>query len=53
MPDNAIYYQAAYAAAAVVYAAYALSLVWRSRRLDAVERQLDAQDETGGARGQR
>ena len=31
MPDNGVYAYAAYTAAAVVYAAYALSL-WRRRR---------------------
>ena len=34
-PDNAFYYQAAYAAAAVVYVTYAISLVLRTRRLQA------------------
>ncbi len=34
MPDNAIYYQMAYAATAVLYAAYALSIVLRRRALD-------------------
>jgi hypothetical protein len=38
MPDNAIYYQLAYAATILVYAAYGLSLVVRARRLDAQER---------------
>jgi hypothetical protein len=32
MPDNAIYYHAAYIAAAVVYGGYIISLVIRSRR---------------------
>jgi hypothetical protein len=31
-PDNASFYHAAYIAAAVVYGAYAISLVIRSRR---------------------
>jgi hypothetical protein len=31
--DNAIYYKAAYTAAALVYAAYAVSLWWRDRAL--------------------
>jgi hypothetical protein len=35
MPDNAIYYQLAYAAAAVIYSGYAISLVVRRRRLRA------------------
>ena len=34
MPDNAIYYQLAYAATAIVYVAYGLTLAWRARRLD-------------------
>jgi hypothetical protein len=33
MPDNAIYYQAAYVVAGVVYAAYVVSLVVRARRV--------------------
>ena len=33
MPDNAIFYQAAYVAAAVIYGAYAVSLIVRRRRL--------------------
>jgi hypothetical protein len=32
--DNAFYYKTAYAAAAVVYLAYAASLWWRGRQLD-------------------
>ena len=32
MPDNAVYYHAAYIAAAVVYGAYTISLVVRTRR---------------------
>jgi hypothetical protein len=31
--DNAVYYKAAYAAAALVYVAYAVSLWWRDRQL--------------------
>lgn len=38
MPDNAIYYQLAYAATALVYLGYGLSLWRRSRRLDERER---------------
>jgi hypothetical protein len=34
-PDNAIYYQLAYVAAAVIYVGYALSIVVRRRRLRA------------------
>jgi hypothetical protein len=33
IPDNAGYYHAAYAAAAVIYALYAASIWWRGRRL--------------------
>ena len=32
MPDNAVYYHAAYIAAVVVYGGYVISLVVRSRR---------------------
>jgi hypothetical protein len=32
MPDNAVYYHAAYAAAAVLYGGYVVTLVWRARR---------------------
>lgn len=32
MPDNAVFYQAAYIAAAVVYGGYIVSLVIRTRR---------------------
>lgn len=39
MPDNAIYYQLAYAATAIVYAAYGVSLWVRARRLDEREGQ--------------
>jgi hypothetical protein len=41
MPDNAVYYQIAYAAAAVIYLAYAFLLRGRARRLDEVERELE------------
>jgi hypothetical protein len=34
MPDNAIYYQLAYAATAIVYVAYGVSLWVRARRQD-------------------
>lgn len=47
MPDNAGYYHAAYVAAAVIYALYALSL-WRRRR--ALRARGDA---AAGARSQR
>ena len=33
-PDNAIFYQLAYAAAAVIYVGYAISLVMRRRKLE-------------------
>ena len=39
MPDNAIYYQLAYAAVALIYGTYAVSLVVRSRRLAERERR--------------
>jgi hypothetical protein len=32
MPQNASYMHAAYAAAAIIFAGYALSLWWRGRR---------------------
>ena len=43
MPDNAIYYQLAYVATALLYAGYGLSLWRRSRRLDEREGARDAQ----------
>lgn len=33
MPDNAVYYYAAYGIAAVIYVAYAASLALRNRRV--------------------
>jgi hypothetical protein len=33
MPENAVYYHAAYIATALIYAAYAASIVWRGRSL--------------------
>lgn len=42
-PDNAIFYQAAYVAAAVIYGGYVLSLVMRGRRASERERR-----QTGG-----
>ena len=39
MPDNAIYYQLAYAATALIYGLYGVSLWRRQRRLDAEERR--------------
>ena len=44
MPSNAGYYHAAYLAAAVIYVAYAGSLLWRARR---AENQLRAQGRSG------
>lgn len=38
MPDNAIYYQLAYAATALAYLGYGLSLWRRARRLEERER---------------
>jgi hypothetical protein len=32
-PENAGYYHAAYAAAAIIWTAYAVSLWWRTRRV--------------------
>ena len=32
IPDNAIYFEVAYAAAAIIYGAYAVSIWWRARR---------------------
>jgi hypothetical protein len=37
MPDNAVFFHAAYAAAAVIYGGYVVSLVVRSRRTRARE----------------
>ncbi|HTK50450.1 MAG TPA: hypothetical protein VL308_01115 [Gemmatimonadaceae bacterium] len=39
MPDNAVFYHAAYAAAVVIYGGYVISLVVRSRRTRARERR--------------
>ena len=39
MPDNAVFYHAAYAAALVVYGGYVVSLAVRSRRTRARERR--------------
>ena len=46
MPDNAIYYQLAYAAVALIYGAYTVSLVTRSRRLAERERRYMERDST-------
>jgi len=32
IPDNAIYFEVAYVAAGIIYAAYAVSIWWRGRR---------------------
>ena len=48
MPDNAIFYQVAYAAAIIVYGGYVISLVVRTRRVRARERR---QLQRGNARG--
>ena len=42
MPDNAIYYQVAYAVAGVVYAGYIVSLVVRARRIRRRQEMRDA-----------
>lgn len=39
MPDNAVFYHAAYTAAAIIYGGYVISLVVRSRRTRARERR--------------
>jgi hypothetical protein len=39
MPDNAVYYHAAYIAAAVVYGGYVISLLVRTRRARDRERR--------------
>jgi hypothetical protein len=39
MPDNAVYYHAAYIAAAVIYGGYVVSLILRSRRARDRERR--------------
>jgi hypothetical protein len=33
IPDNAIYFEVAYAAAAIIYGVYAVSIWWRGGRL--------------------
>lgn len=47
MPDNAIFYQAAYAAAILIYGGYVISLVVRGRQVRNRERR---QFERGVAR---
>jgi hypothetical protein len=49
MPDNAIYYQAAYVVAAIVYVGYALLLVRRRARTRAALRAFGAGRGDGGA----
>ena len=44
MPDNAIYYQMAYAAVVVIYGAYAAALVARGRRLAERERRAELRE---------
>ena len=39
MPDNAVFFHVAYAAAVVIYGGYVVSLVVRSRRTRARERR--------------
>jgi hypothetical protein len=39
MPDNAVYYHAAYIAAAVIYGGYVISLLMRTRRARERERR--------------
>ena len=46
MPDNAIYYQMAYAAVVVIYGAYAATLLARGRRLAERERRLSMRPPT-------
>jgi hypothetical protein len=47
--DNAVYYEAAYAAAALIYLAYTGTLWWRGRQL---ARRADALDRRDRAAGQ-
>ena len=49
MPDNAVFYHAAYIAAAVVYGGYIVSLLLRSRRV----RQREQRQKRGVADGAR
>ncbi|MGH7663321.1 MAG: hypothetical protein ACRENI_03350 [Gemmatimonadaceae bacterium] len=49
VPDNAVYYQAAYMAAAVLYAGYAASVWWRSRRARARVQAAEAAEATNAA----
>jgi hypothetical protein len=53
MPDNAIYFQAAYAATVVLYAGYALTVVlrWRALRRRRAERLARATGPAVGAAG--
>jgi hypothetical protein len=44
MPDNAIYYQLAYAATAIVYVGYGVSLWLRARRLGRREVRVNERD---------
>ncbi len=42
MPDNAIYYQMAYAAVVLIYGAYTVTLLARGRRLAERERRFSS-----------
>ena len=44
MPDNAIYYQLAYAAVILLYGGYGIALWRRARRLDERERSVGTRD---------
>ena len=46
-PDNAIYYQAAYGIAGVVYGAYIVSLIVRARRVRDRQARLAKNDVAG------
>jgi len=50
MPDNAVYYHAAYIAAAVIYGGYIVSLVIRTRRARDRERRRENGGHAGVAR---
>jgi hypothetical protein len=47
MPDNAIYYHLAYAATAIIFAFYGISLAWRARQLDAQDTQERDEERAG------
>jgi hypothetical protein len=50
MPDNAVFYHAAYIAAAVIYGGYIVSLVIRTRRARDRERRREDGGHSGVAR---